>query len=299
MFISTVVVVLCALLVQCAPPRTVVRQDRARPADQAAAMASPIDYNPNNERLRYSDSDLASLYGLEDREASYKIETPAHSADIPDEDSLRIKAGRQPAPAAECKKTTEVHAYKVRKRDTLSAIARRSGSSVEELCALNGIKAGAPLYAGMVLKVPGAEKKEHHAAAKAVEPKAHSKDKIVAPRFNWPLPAVVKISREEINGVKPIGIEITGAPGQSVLSAAAGTVKKVGDMRGFGTYVIIAHDDRFVTVYARLKSVNVREGDSVKAGCPIGVPESGGVVHFEIGRGGKPVDPLAYLPKKS
>jgi lipoprotein NlpD len=299
MFILTVVVVLCALLVQCAPPRTIVRQDRVKPVEEHAVTSSPIDYNPNNERLRYSDADLASLYGLEDREASYKIETPSRSTDIPDEDSLQIKTVKQPAPMDECKKTFGVGAYKVKKGDTLISIARRSGCSVDDVCTLNGIKAGAPIYAGMVLKVPSTGKKEQHAPVKTTEPQARKTDKTAVPRFSWPIPAVVKVSREEINGVKPIGIEITGASGQSVLSAAAGTVKKVGDMRGFGTYIIIAHDDRFVTVYARLKSVNVREGDTVKAGSTIGVPESGCAVHFEIGRSGKPVDPLAYLPKKS
>ncbi|TAL38033.1 MAG: LysM peptidoglycan-binding domain-containing protein [Spirochaetes bacterium] len=297
MFIQAAVV-LCAFLLQCAPARTQVRQDRGTDAVRRPAPAVIDDYNPRNERLQFSDSKLAELQGLEDRETTYSVEKQSVREDAVKTPETHPSHDPKPAPQrTTVSRPVSVEIHTIKKGDTLSGIARRYGCSVEEICTLNGISPRDKIYKGLPLKVPVAKPVESApVAAKARVQKKKDHD-APAPRFNWPIGSVVKVAREDVNGVKPIGIEITGKSGQAVVSAASGTVKKVGDMRGFGTYVIISHGDRYVTVYARLKSVSVREGDTVESGTAIAVPE-GGSIHFEIGHGGKPVDPLAYLPKK-
>ena len=104
--------------------------------------------------------------------------------------------------------------------------------------------------------------------------------------------------KDEFNGVRPIGIIITGTPGSAVLSSAPGVVKKIGQMRGFGKYVVINHAGRYATVYANLGEITVSEGEKILAGYMIGkINKSDKRIHFQIDFEGKPENPLKYLPK--
>ena len=83
------------------------------------------------------------------------------------------------------------------------------------------------------------------------------------------------------------------APGQVVLATSDGY--------GYGTYVIIRHDNGFETLYGHLSELYVSQGQYVAQGEAIGAVGSTGYstgphLHFEIRVGGATVDPLAYLP---
>ena len=71
-------------------------------------------------------------------------------------------------------------------------------------------------------------------------------------------------------------------------------------MRGYGKLVIIKHTDNFLSAYGNNASMLVAEGDKVKAGRSIARVGSSAadreMLHFEIRRDGKPVDPLGLLP---
>ena len=118
-------------------------------------------------------------------------------------------------------------------------------------------------------------------------------------KFRWPLKKVMSYCRDGKKGVKSIGIVITGRPGSSVVTAATGIVTKIGYMRGFGKYIVISHADRYVTVYANLHKISVREGERIAKGIPIGsLNDSERRLHFQIGYAGKPKDPIKFLPGK-
>ncbi len=57
-----------------------------------------------------------------------------------------------------------------------------------------------------------------------------------------------------------------------------------------------------MSVYAHNRSLAVKEGDSVKRGQKIAELGNSGTdkpkLHFEIRQQGKPIDPLAVLPKR-
>jgi lipoprotein NlpD len=98
------------------------------------------------------------------------------------------------------------------------------------------------------------------------------------------------------------GLNITGRPGQSVVAAADGRVVYAGGgLRGYGELIIVKHNKRFLSAYAHNNRVLVKEGDKVKVGQRIAEMGSTGtdkvMLHFEIRRDGKPVDPVRYLPK--
>jgi lipoprotein NlpD len=99
------------------------------------------------------------------------------------------------------------------------------------------------------------------------------------------------------------GIAIVGREGQAVFASAAGEVVYSGNgLIGYGELVIIKHGERMLSAYAHNRQRLVAEGDSIKQGQK--VAEMGRndrneqVLHFEIRRDGKPVNPLEYLPKR-
>ncbi len=100
------------------------------------------------------------------------------------------------------------------------------------------------------------------------------------------------------------GIWINGRIGQAVTAAEAGKVVYAGNgLVGYGNLIIIKHDRTFLSAYGYNSKLLVKEGDVVKKGDEVahmGAPNIGGqpVLHFEIRRQGKPVNPLALLPRK-
>ncbi len=100
------------------------------------------------------------------------------------------------------------------------------------------------------------------------------------------------------------GIWIHGQIGQPVSAAEAGKVVYAGNgLVGYGNLIIIKHDRSYLSAYGYNSKLMVKEGDMVKKGdvvAKMGAPNSGGqpVLHFEIRRQGKPVNPLPLLPSK-
>ncbi|MBC9070735.1 M23 family metallopeptidase [Thauera sp. CAU 1555] len=99
------------------------------------------------------------------------------------------------------------------------------------------------------------------------------------------------------------GIDIGSAPGTPVLASAPGTVMYAGSgLRGFGKLVIIRHESDYQTVYAHNQALLVKEGETVTQGQKIAELGSTDadrpMLHFEIRRQGRPLDPLKYLPPR-
>lgn len=101
------------------------------------------------------------------------------------------------------------------------------------------------------------------------------------------------------------GIDFSGAMGDSVFAAADGKVIYSGvTLKGYGKMVLIKHNDMYLTVYAHNSKLLVKEGDWVKRGQKIAEmgnseTENGKVMmHFELRRNGKPIDPNKLLPEK-
>ena len=97
------------------------------------------------------------------------------------------------------------------------------------------------------------------------------------------------------------GIDVSTAEGTPVLAAANGTVVLAGfNAGGYGNYIVIAHAGGLDTLYGHLDSIGVRQGQVVSRGQPIGTEGStgnstGAHLHFEVRRGGAPIDPSTFL----
>lgn len=91
------------------------------------------------------------------------------------------------------------------------------------------------------------------------------------------------------------GIGIKGAPGGPVYTVAAGSVAYVGDLRGYGKFVIIDHDGQYFTTYAGLDLPLVMTSELVATGMKIGSATGDGLVKFEIRKGREPLDPVQWI----
>ncbi|QLI83049.1 peptidoglycan DD-metalloendopeptidase family protein [Chitinibacter fontanus] len=96
------------------------------------------------------------------------------------------------------------------------------------------------------------------------------------------------------------GVDIAGKLGQSIVASAQGKVVYAGTgLRGYGKMVILQHSNGYLTAYAHNDKLLVKEGDVVKKGekiAEMGKTDADQVkLHFEIRKGGKPIDPGKFI----
>lgn len=121
-------------------------------------------------------------------------------------------------------------------------------------------------------------------------------------KWQWPSSGSV-IQHYKTKGTVNKGINISGRLGSPVKAAANGKVVYAGNgLLGYGNLVIVEHNQQFLSAYAHNSRVLVKENDKVKVGQKIAEMGNTGadrvMLHFEIRRDGKPMNPLRYLPKR-
>jgi murein DD-endopeptidase MepM/ murein hydrolase activator NlpD len=96
------------------------------------------------------------------------------------------------------------------------------------------------------------------------------------------------------------GVDLGGALGDPVYASAGGTVTHAGYLNdSAGQVVVVDHGNGFSTHYFHLSSETVKKGDKVTANQIIGKVGAtgnadGAHLHYEVRKGGTPVDPLAF-----
>ena len=118
-------------------------------------------------------------------------------------------------------------------------------------------------------------------------------------RWHWPAKGKVVRTYSQSGGR---GIDIAGKFGQPILAASNGRVVYSGSgLIGYGQLIIVKHNKRYLSAYAQNNKILVKEGDTVTGGQRIAEMGRSGsnrvLLHFEIRRDGKPIDPVRYLPK--
>ncbi len=149
--------------------------------------------------------------------------------------------------------------------------------------------APAPVAAPAVAAAPAKEP-----AAKP-EAAADDEDKV---DWGWPVKGKVIAGFSEASNK---GLDIAANIGDPVTASSAGRVVYSGSgLRGYGKLVIIKHNQTYLSAYAHNSTILVKEGQNVVKGQKIA--EAGNsdsdkpMLHFEIRKLGKPVDPAKYLP---
>lgn len=107
-------------------------------------------------------------------------------------------------------------------------------------------------------------------------------------------------------GLKSKGINIITPSGAQVFSSFDGKVLYANNFRNFGPVLIIDHGDGFNTLMMGLERIDVKIGQNLLTGEPVGVMKelkpsnkhTGPELYLELRRNGKPVNPLAWLSPK-
>lgn len=220
----------------------------------------------------------------------------------------------------------------VQRGDTLYSIARRHGLTVAQVAGWNGLQPPYTIYPGQRLRLgpaSGATAASTTARGTAARPaagtgtakpaaggpasgpasgtpaaKASTPGVPASSGFTWRWPAQGVLLRTFVPGDNTRqGIDIGGSSGQPVVAAADGVVVYSGaGLVGYGELIIIKHSDEWLSAYAHNRRRLVAEGEQVRAGQQIAelgrTGTSRDMLHFEIRRNGKPVDPLTLLPPR-
>jgi len=117
----------------------------------------------------------------------------------------------------------------------------------------------------------------------------------------WPVEGSITSRYGRRWGKAHDGIDIQAKKGTAVSAAAAGEVLYAARNGSYGNLVVLRHDDGLVTVYAHSEINLVRKGQRVTPGQLIArVGQTGRAtgphLHFEVRKGTRPTNPLAYLP---
>jgi lipoprotein NlpD len=209
-------------------------------------------------------------------------------------------------------------AYRVRSGDTLFGIAWQNGMDYREVARWNGIRAPYRIYAGQTLRLrpPPAVRQPPRSTtvSKAKRPAPPPRSQVPAKRptpsvaatrdLTWRWPANGRVS-STFKPADPLrkGIKIAGGEGSAIVAAERGKVVYSGSgLIGYGRLIIVKHNDNYLSAYGYNRELLVNEGDQVTKGqriAAMGRANNGQpLLHFEIRRDGKPVDPLRLLPKR-
>lgn len=244
---------------------------------------------------------------------------PAVKAPVVGRETPSERRPAAPLPVIE----TPPGSYTVARGDTLYSIAWRYGLDYKDVARWNGIVNPYVIYPGQAIRLhvpPGASSTPAPAVSRTGKeaagptplpqppPAAPARSTTVpgaagnAPvQWQWPTSGSVVQSRA-LTSQK--GVDITGSRGQAISAAAAGSVVYSGSgLLGYGRLIIIKHNETFLSAYAHNETILVSEGDRVSTGQQIGTMGLGNggqpVLHFEIRKDGKPINPLDHLPRKS
>ena len=234
------------------------------------------------------------------------------------DDQKQTSSESQPKGSRSSNRNTTYH-Y-VTKGDTLYSIAWEYGYDAREIARWNRIRWPYTIYPKQKLRITPATK--HKKTAKSSSTKGYkstskvtkkapssaskqstrSKQKWSKVSWQWPTNGkVIGTFSARESGKK--GLDIAGKKGQPVYSASGGQVVYSGSgLRGYGKLIIIKHNDTFFSAYAHNHRLYVKEKQKVKKGqhiADMGSSEAQRVMlHFEVRRNGKPVDPKKYLPRR-
>jgi septal ring factor EnvC (AmiA/AmiB activator) len=90
------------------------------------------------------------------------------------------------------------------------------------------------------------------------------------------------------------GIEITGQKKSSVNSIASGVIAYIGELRGYGNFLIVEHEDGYYSMYSGLENLIVEENQMVSPGEKLGNSPTG-TIKFELRKGREPIDPIEWI----
>ena len=226
---------------------------------------------------------------------------------------------------------TLVH-HRVETGDTLYSIGFYYGQDYRDIAQWNEISTPYALFPGQWLRVVPPEKewwegrkrqnnnkpirsannkkkttrignnnKQHPIKSRPVQTEDFTDKASPVRKWFWPTKGDLLNPRKKFSE-RNKGIDIRGRQGQPIKATAEGKVVYSGNgLIGYGKLIIIKHNKSYLSAYAHNEAMLVKEGDIVKQGQHIAkmglTPDKRVLLHFEIRKNGKPVDPLRLLAR--
>ena len=218
--------------------------------------------------------------------------------------------------------------YVMKKGETVEAVSKRYGVSMNKLRQVNNKIDVATLKNGDEIFLPGARPEglvEHHdntklaEAKKANAKKASAKSEKLQPQkgevavkntggFRWPIMGRINspfgwrqhpvTRRRDFH----TGIDIKANRNDPIKAAGSGKVVYSGWMGGYGKVLVVEHSNGQSTLYAHCSALLAGKGANVSSGqliAKIGTTgrSTGPHLHFEVRNGNSPVNPIKYLSR--
>lgn len=189
--------------------------------------------------------------------------------------------------------------YTVSRGETLYFVAWRLDMDYQQLADANGLQSPYRIQAGQKLRITGSSSAVAPRPVTKITPSTQPQpSSATIKQWLWPAQGRVVGQYSLYNK----GVNIVGKAGSPIVASAGGQVVYAGNgLKAYGNLLIIKNNDTYLTAYAHNQKLLVTEGDIVKQGQTIALMGSTGtqqtMLHFEIRKLGKPVNPLLYLAK--
>ena len=191
--------------------------------------------------------------------------------------------------------------HKVKSNQNIYDISLIYAVSQSDIVELNGLKKPYKLIPGIEIKIPMYKDYSVIGLINKIKISKKSNTSLVSKinsKFLFPVNGkIVKNFGPFDNGNQHNdGVNILVLTDQSIKASMDGKVAFVGsNLKSFGKMILIKHDSKFVTAYAKINEFNVMEGDIVKKGQIIGRIYKNNSIHFQIRKSRNPVDPNLYV----
>lgn len=260
-------------------------------------------------------------FGLLGKEKSQVASTTAQQSNLPKATSSVI--AEQQSHNQKQSQSAVVQTHQVAKDETLYSIARRYHVNLDELKENNNIGSDNLISVGQILvihktTVTTETMAQQQPATPSSSPITDDEPTVSAPPQqqttqgasvnNDPLPAATwvwpmdgEVVRQfNPKGIGTNGIRISGYEGQTVHAAQDGVVVYRGrGLNGYGTIVILSHNDGLLSTYGFLSETHVQEGQRVFKRETIGTVGYASnkkyVLYFEVREKGDPINPMIQI----
>ncbi len=175
--------------------------------------------------------------------------------------------------------------------ETLWRICKNYGVSMQDVIDLNHISDPTKIEVGQKIYLP-VKKKRKEVSFKFADRYSGPTER----SFSWPVKgSVVLFYGQCKDGWVNKGIDIK-ATNSDVICPKTGKVVFVSDnLRGYGFTVMIDHGDGYISVIAGQGKGLVNLGEVVKKGSPVMRVAPHSIVHYELRKNARAVNPLKYL----
>ena len=91
------------------------------------------------------------------------------------------------------------------------------------------------------------------------------------------------------------GIDISAKAASAVISVFDGYVSTITFIAGYGTTVIIDHNNNYYTVFTHIENLSIAENTNIREGQNIGYVSNDNIIHFEIWGNNQKLNPESWL----